>query len=253
MPLVNRAQPALTLVQRAFVYARAPSFMHACALALARAFVFAALAACEASVGGPRMVRVIVRDDRGAVLAGVPVEVEGIAATSTASDGTARVSLAAEGAPRVRVGVSCPTQFRPVEPRHVARNRFSNASFVDLTFTCRPSERTLVVVARVPGGQGLALRADGEPIGRIAADGTLHALLSRAPDSELRLMLDTEERAVSPRNPARELRVADRDELIVFEEQLSVLRPRMVRAKTVTPKQAEATPLPYAIRARGEF
>jgi hypothetical protein len=63
-------------------------------------------------------------------------------------------------------------------------------------------------------------------------------------------MLDTAERAVTPRNPARELRVADRDELVVFDEQLTTVKPRAaVRTALAAPKSAPPPALPYAIRS----
>jgi hypothetical protein len=97
---------------------------------------------------------------------------------------------------------------------------------LELSFRCRPALRELVVVVRAPGGEGLWLRADGEPVGRVATDGTLHAIVRRAPGSEVRLLLDTGELPLLPANPVRELRVADRDELVVFDQALTSARSR---------------------------
>jgi len=197
----------------------------------------------------PMLVRVHVRDDRGEPVAGATIEVEGIAAISSAADGRAQVSLGSRGSPRTRVGVSCPAAYRPVEPRHLVRGASTRSAPLELAFTCRPKLRTLVVVARAPGGEGLVLRADGEPLGQIGADGTLHALLRRAPESDLRLMLDTAGRALLPQHPARELRVADRDELVVFDERLSTAKVRPAPRPQVAVSKPAAPPLPYAIRA----
>lgn len=211
----------------------------------------AALSGCPVAPPseGARLLRVVVRDDRGSALSNVPVEVEGLSATTTAADGSARVSLGLEGAPRARVAVICPAAYRPVEPRHVVRTRALSSSTLELAFVCRPRLRTLAVVVRAIGGEGLVLRADGEALGQVAADGTLHVVLERPPGSELRLLLDTADRAVTPRNPARELRVADRDELIVFDEQLAPVKRRVVRATVAAAKPPPPPPLPYAIRS----
>ena len=196
----------------------------------------------------PRLVQVRVEDDRGAALAGVAVELDGIIATTTGRDGVARVSLGADGMPRARVAVLCPPKFRSLAPRHIARLRTGSAPPLELSFRCRPKLRTVVVVARVTNGEGLMVRADGAPIGTIGTDGTLHARLLRPPQSDLRLMVDTADRALTPRNPAREFRIADQDELLVFDERLTSVRARVSRITPEAPKRAPP-PLPYAIRS----
>lgn len=214
----------------------------------------AALIGC-ALVGCPRLparqarlVRVLVRDESTGPLAGILVEVDGIRTTSTGTDGSAAVSLGEQGAPRARVAVACPDPFRPAAPRHVARPLWEGAAALELTFVCRPRLRRVMVVARVRGGEGLTLRADGEPIGTIGMDGTLHAQLSRPPDSDLRLVLETGQRPLWPHSPAREFRLADRDELIVFEAQLQAA-PRRGPAETSVRADAALEALPYAIRS----
>lgn len=203
-----------------------------------------------------RVLAVSVTDEDGRPLAGRAVEIDGLAATTTARDGVARVALSSAGPPRVRVGVSCPAGSRELPPRHVPRLMEGGTARLELSFRCRPSLRELAVVVRAPGGEGLWLRADGEPIGRVAADGTLHAKVVRPPDSEVRLLLDTGDLPLSPPNPVRELRVADRDELVIFDQALTSAKPRVVDARRTSsavqpalarPRarfHAEATPLP---------
>jgi hypothetical protein len=168
-----------------------------------------------------RVLSVRVVDDDGSPLAGRAVEIDGLAATKTGPEGVAHISLSPGGSPRARVAVSCPAGSREVPPRHVPRVVTGGTARLELSFRCRPLRRELVVVVRAPGGEGLWLRADGEPLGRVAADGTLHVRLARAPDSEVRLLLDTGDLPLSPQNPVRELRVADRDELVVFDQPLT--------------------------------
>ncbi|MEY4511671.1 MAG: hypothetical protein RLZZ450_3793 [Pseudomonadota bacterium] len=192
-----------------------------------------------------RVLAVSVTDDEGHPLAGRAVEIDGVVATSTARDGVARVSLSPAGSPRARVVVSCPAGSREVAPRHVPRLMKGSTARLELSFRCRPSLRELVVVVRAPGGEGLWLRADGEPVGRVAADGTLHAKVARAPDSELRLLLDTGDLPLFPPNPVRELRVADRDELVIFDQALTSAKPRVVDPRrTPSPVRVEAPPRP---------
>lgn len=198
----------------------------------------------------PRLILVRAQDDHGTAIVGAAVDVEGIATVRTAADGTARVSLSARGSPRARVGVTCPAAYRPLEPRHVLRQPTAGSTPLELSFVCRPKLRTLVVVARAEGGAGLVLRADGAPVGTLGSDDTLHAVLRRPPDSDLRLLLDTGERPLTPRQPTRELRVADRDEVVVFDQPLQRVKPVAIRRAKPPPSAVPAPrPLPYAIRS----
>jgi hypothetical protein len=159
-------------------------------------------------------------DERGAPLAGLTVEIDGMPATKTDAAGNARISLGSQGPSRARIAIACPEGSRESNPRHVARTAQGATARLELRFVCKPLLRLLAVVVRAEGGAGAVLRADGEPIGTVAEDGTLHACVWRAPDSELQLVLDTDALAVKPRNPLREHRMGDRDELLVFDQPL---------------------------------
>ncbi|HEX5655707.1 MAG TPA: hypothetical protein VFX59_00865 [Polyangiales bacterium] len=177
------------------------------------------LASCSAQSMG-RALLVQARDEDGRALAGLVVEIDGMPATRTDAEGKARISLGSEGPARARIAVSCPEGSRESNPRHVARHVEGTSARLELSFVCRPAQRMLAIVVRAEGGAGSVLRADGEPLGTVAADGTLITTVWRAPESELQLMLDTTAVSVRPRNPLREHRVADRDEVIVFDQPL---------------------------------
>lgn len=204
------------------------------------------LAACA---NGGRVGRALVLracDELGAPLRGLVVEIDGLPATKTDVEGRARISLSADGPARARISVGCPGGSREASPRHVARAIEGGSARLELTFVCRPALRKLAVVLRAEGGAGMTLRADGEPLGTVGTDGTLHATVWRAPDSELQLMLDTGVAAVRPRNPLREHRIADRDELLVIDQPLLA-----VQARPLHPKRAGKTrPQPDAFGGR---
>jgi hypothetical protein len=190
------------------------------------------LMACSPEPPGRALV-VIARDEDGRALPGLGVEIDGLPATRTDGDGSARISLGSEGAARARISVVCPEGSREANPRHVTRQVDGMTARLELRFVCRPAQRLLAIVVRADGGAGSVLRADGEPVGTVAADGTLHALVWRAPDSELQLMLDTGTLPVRPRNPLREHRVADRDELLVFDLPLHAAATKQPRTTKV--------------------
>ncbi|MET0287201.1 MAG: hypothetical protein ABW352_22140 [Polyangiales bacterium] len=196
--------------------------------------------ACSAPPPARALV-VLARDEDGRALPGLAVEIDGLPATRTDAEGSARISLSSEGPSRARISVACPEGSREANPRHVARQAEGMTARLELRFVCRPALRLLAIVVRAEGGVGSVLRADGEPVGTVAADGTLHAMVWRAPDSELQLMLDTGTLPVRPRNPVREHRVADRDELLVFDLPLHVALAKPART---TPARTTKVGLP---------
>ncbi|HEY6880985.1 MAG TPA: hypothetical protein VI299_23330, partial [Polyangiales bacterium] len=119
------------------------------------------VAASSCAPRGPgRAVLVSVSDEEGRPLAGLRVEVDGLAALKTEGDGKARISLAAEGPPRARITITCPEGSREPNPRYVARAGEGATARLELSFVCRPSLRLVAVVVRAEGGAGSVLRVD---------------------------------------------------------------------------------------------
>jgi hypothetical protein len=203
--------------------------------------------ACESRESREAQLVLNVRDDVGRPLSGVSVRVDGTRVGSTDRRGEVRAIIRAQEKARVLLGVDCAEGYRPLEPRDVPLQR-GRASPLAFELVCRPSTRKLAVVVRAPGAEGLTVRADGAPLGTVGADGTLHALVMRPPDADLRLSIDTSSvPELIPQNPAQLIRVPDRDELILFDQALvrapTARRPKAVRRAT------SALELPYAIRS----
>jgi hypothetical protein len=190
---------------------------------------------------------VTVRDDAGRPLSDLAIEVDGVHVATSDATGRARATIHAPRAGRLAVATRCPEGYRAPLARSLPLGR--DTPRLQVALVCRPSLRTLVVAVRAPAVAGAWLRADGQPLGRVEADGTLHALLTRPPDSELRLSLDTSAfPRLLPQHPARDVRVADRDELIVFDQAFEQPPTRPVRRPRTAP--TPSTVLPYAIRAQ---
>lgn len=171
----------------------------------ARFLLFAWLCACS-TASTPGRLRVSVVDDRGEALAEVPIWQGDREWARTDTDGLVLLegrALAAGGALRAQ----CPPAYRA--PTAVS---LPDGAVLPrrLQFVCRPRLRTLAVVAYAPAAQGAMLRADQQALGRIAADGTLHAVVRRPPGASFTLAL---EGAASTQAVA----VRDRDEIILFD------------------------------------
>lgn len=206
------------------------------------------LLACR--VGSPREtlhIDVAVTDDSGDPLAEVPVSVDDSITKRSDSNGKASLTVSAALDRRVRIRALCPEAYRSSEPRTVS---VSGGVRLELRFQCRPKLRTLAVVVNAPHAEGLLMRADGEPIGKIGADGTLHAVLKRPPEAELRLMLDTSSAPLlRPQNPVEDVLVPDRDEIVVFDQALTAAPAR--RGRSIAPvAKVEPRHIPYAIGKR---
>lgn len=210
--------------------------------------VLSTLLGCR--VGSPRetlRIDVQVSDDQGDALSEVPVSVDEVPAKVTDASGKVSLTVSAPLDRRLRIRAKCPEAYRPSEPRPVST---AGAALLELRFQCRPRLRTLAVVVNAPAGAGLIVRADGEPIGKVAGDGTLHAVLKRAPEAELRLTLDTSTAPLlRPQSPVQDVLVPDRDEIVVFDQPLTMAPPR--RTRTHGPEaKAEPRHIPYAIGRR---
>jgi len=190
-----------------------------------------------------------VADDQGRALAGVSIDMDGTRIATTDAAGQARATVQAAHRSRVQIGARCPVTFRESAPRSIALARREQAAqALHLRMVCAPKLRTLAVVVRAPGAEGLTLRADGVPLTQVRPDGTAHAVIQRAPDTTLRLTLDTTEAPkVLPQFPVREVHVADRDDIIVFEQVLMARAAPVKRRARAAAPVAPARHVPYAI------
>ena len=178
-----------------------------------------------------------VASDDGAPFAAVPILVDGAAVATTDAQGRATASLVGKLGTRMRLSVECPESFRAPRTRTLTVRRGQGP--LRVAMTCAPTERTAVVVVRAPGGEGVPLLADGEPVGEVGPDGTAHILLRRKPGTEVRLSMDTHARPrLRPADPAQRFLIEDRDALLVFDrafEQLPRKRRKRMPKQPVTP------------------
>lgn len=150
--------------------------------------------------------RVSVVDDRGEALAEVPIALDARPLARSDMHGAAQLSprVLARGA---ALSAQCSQAYRAPTPVLLPH---ATELPRRLQFVCRPRLRTLAVVAYAPSALGAMLRADEQPIGRIAPDGTLHAVLRRPPGASFTLALEG-------RDLRRPVSVRDRDEIILFD------------------------------------
>ncbi len=129
--------------------------------------------------------------------------------------------------------VRCPKEYQsPSTPLLVSLRRgFEKANRPVYDVTCVPTKRTVVVSVRLEDGADLPIVYLGKTLARTDASGAAHVLLHVEPDEPFRLTIDTSEPGrenVRPENPSAELAVGQADDLLVFEQKMSLFVPRVV-------------------------
>lgn len=211
-----------------------------------------ALSACasDPSHSSEAVLGIEVTDDRGKALTGVPILIDGERAAMSDARGRAQAIVQGRAGRRVELEPACPPEYRDPTSRSVLlAPRGTRQAELLLRLSCVPLLRTVGVVVRALGGTGLVLRADGEAVATIGADGLAHVLVRRAPESSLRLSLDTGHAPhLAPQFPVREVHVGERDAIVVFDQ---VFAPAVPARAEPGPKrrrfQRDQARIPYAI------
>jgi hypothetical protein len=206
-----------------------------------------ALAACrqspaEAEAATPAYPLVIAaQTDADEPLAGVRVAREGGVLGSTDASGRVQVALRGAEGDRVALDVSCPEGFMsPSEPIVVGLRHLAVGSPAP-TFevACFPLVHSFVVGIRAEQGARLPVLHLGKPVGHTDALGVAHVLLRAPRHAHVLLTLDTSARPeLRPQNPTLTFVAPDRDELVLFEQELVELKrpePRRPRRRGPVP------------------
>jgi hypothetical protein len=160
-----------------------------------------------------------------------------------------------EGAAR-QLTVACPSGYRSPPPRriglrHVATAEGASAPLA-MRVSCEATQTYAALVVRTQGNDDAAfpILVDGDAVG--VTDGEVgHVLVEVAPNSTLRVALDTSSRSkLEPRDPVQSFRVGGQDTVLLFEQRFSTppkpKRRRIARAKAAP--EPEAPKKPYRIR-----
>lgn len=218
--------------------------------------ISSSLACVQAEPRSGLQIEVTVHEDQGPPMVGIPISVNGSSGRTTGAEGKVLVDLQLDS-PRVRLEAACPAGFHSPEPRSLPVGKTEALQRLQVQFACRPTKRSLLLVVRAPQVAGTQVLVDGEPIGAVGDDGTLHAVIRRVQGSDVRFSLDTSSFPnLLPQYPTRAIHVADQDELVVFDQEFGKVaaRPR-VRPRSDAVRRAQAAPVstshrPYAIGSR---
>lgn len=211
--------------------------------------------ACEPAVSSPGehfALQLHVRSTTGDVVSDARFWADGRELGTTDAHGALHAKLRGRQGESVALSFACPAAYRTLEPRrrfvlrHVeSGDAQSVAKGLELTAHCQPLEHTFALVVRARGANraGLPIKVRGEVIGQTQGDGTAHLLVRAPPNSALLVELDTSHHpAVSPSNPVQSFQTGDRDDVLLFEQQLVVTR----RRATVT-RARSLRGIPYRI------
>lgn len=165
--------------------------------------------------------------DGDAPLAGVRVSRRGAAIGTTGSSGRVMLALDGTEGDRVPLDVTCPEGFvSPAEPVVVLLRHLGPGSPAPTyQVACVPLLHSFVVGLRAEQGGNLPVLHLGKTVGRTDALGVAHVLVRAPRQQQVSLTLDTSQRPdLRPQNPTLTFVAPDRDELVLFEQELVALK-----------------------------
>jgi hypothetical protein len=150
----------------------------------------------------------------------------------TRADGDLDAPLRGREGQRVALSFACPVTHRTLDPRRELVLRTtqplegSKPAALAVAVRCAPIEHFAAVVVRAsgPAVAGLPVLVQGEPLARVARDGTAHVLVRVGARQPLRVMLDTRAAPqLRPANPVQTFELRDEDRLVLFEQRFGAV------------------------------
>jgi hypothetical protein len=168
----------------------------------------------------------LVRSDDGRPVPGAEIVAAGGNLTTDAEGRATLVGRGHEG-DRLPHVVKCPKDYQsPAAPLLISlRHQVQSERRAVYEMTCIPVKRTVVVGVRADNGPNLPVIYLGQNVARTDASGAAHVLLSVVPGEPFRLTIDTSEagnESLRPVNPSAEFAVGPADDLLVFEQKMSL-------------------------------
>jgi hypothetical protein len=185
-----------------------------------------------------------VQSDDGRPVAGAEIA-SSTGTVVTDADGHAELALSGHEGDRLPHTVTCPKEYNsPANPLFISLRRgFENGSRPVYDATCVPAKRTVVVGVKLDDGPDLPIMYLGQQVARTDASGAAHVLLHVEADEPFRLTIDTNEPGrenVRPQNPSTDLAVGQADDILIFEQKMSLFVPKVIvkkKAVRVGPKR----------------
>lgn len=188
----------------------------------------------------------------GAPLEGVAFTAAGRLLGTTGPKGLLRVDLRGYDGDSVQVRARCPEGHRepPAIPPLVLRpfrglDPAARARGLVVSVDCAPAERVAAVVVRVPGQGDLPIRVGGRVVTQTDPAGVAHVLVRQAPGATFRVDVDTSARPdIQQRNPGRTFTLADRDEVVLYDQPVEQIVKKAPRRRRPRPAPAPTLPTP---------
>ena len=174
------------------------------------------------------------RDEAGQLLANVELQDGKKVVGRTAASGRAELSLSGLEGQIVDLTVACPQGYSaPGKPISVGLRRLSEHSPAPVFETlCVAQLHSVLVGVRAERGAKLSILYLKRRVAETDSEGVAHFVLRVPPAQTITLTLDTTESpSLRPRSPTLTFVAAERDEIVLFEQQFSlqVQRPKVTR------------------------
>jgi hypothetical protein len=187
-----------------------------------------ALGACKGGANKVREYSVTFHSvsDDGEALGNVEIQDNGQAIGATDPQGVLHARLRGRDGQERVFSVKCPAGYRSGEERVALQLRTLGEAGSELEVRCHPDRRMAALLVNAPGFAGLPVLVHGREVGRTDASGIAHLALRGEPRTPMRVVLDTSSRPrVTPPSPHKDVRIGDRDEIVVFSPGLTEVEP----------------------------
>lgn len=190
-----------------------------------------------ASDARPLPVEVIVEDDSGVRLSGVPIKVNDDLVGRTDANGALQTRVVGLPGSMMLISPECPDDHRRSgEPATLRIRRYETALVPPLTVVlrCRPELRIAAIVVRTANHPGVSIHVDGEMVAATNDDGMAHLSRLVPPGTELLVELDASRYPqLRPQRTSRTLSIADSHDVFVIDQHYQPTR----RASRVTARR----------------
>jgi hypothetical protein len=191
---------------------------------------------------GPRRVEQTlvfkVLDDRGKAVSGSRIRIGTSDLGASDASGELSAKLTGPDGGTLPMNVECPEGFsaaRAPELIHFRQTRRlvrDGDSARKISITCPRRERRVAVVVRAPGGKNLPVMVDGVERANTGSGQLAHLSLSGPPGKTVRLLMEPDAHSgLLPARAEKVLRIAEHDEIVLFEQEFRAPAPKKKRRR----------------------
>lgn len=170
-----------------------------------------------------------VSGDEGAVLEGVPIQIDGRELGATDADGLFQVVLTGDEGSSKEIVYTCPEGMvgaeEPLRVRMLSLEGDDGVRVLTRRLECHAELYRVAFVVTANGEAELPVQIGRQEVARTNENGYAHIVLRARPGREFRLSLETTARAeLQPQDPSRAFEAPSRSAVLVYDQEFETYR-----------------------------